>query len=38
MVNTEVRNPEYLDLLNTICLQEGRAGVYLRAWSDKTQD
>ena len=38
MVHTEKRNPGYLDLLNTICLQEGRAGVYLQAWSDKTQD
>jgi len=28
--------PEYIDLLNTIRQQEARAGVYLRAWADKT--
>ena len=28
--------PEYLDLLNDIRLQEYRAGVYLKAWADKT--
>ena len=28
--------PEYLDLLNDIRLQEHRAGVYLKAWADKT--
>ena len=30
--------PPYLDLLNDICLQEGRAGVFLGAWADKTPD
>jgi rubrerythrin len=30
--------PAYLDLLNEICLQEGRAGVYLKAWADKSVD
>ena len=28
--------PEYIDLLNDIRLQEYRAGVYLQAWADKT--
>ena len=28
--------PEYTDLLNDIRLQEYRAGVYLKAWADKT--
>ena len=28
--------PEYIDLLNDIRLQEHRAGVYLKAWADKT--
>ncbi len=26
----------YVELLNTICLAEGRAGVYLKAWAEKT--
>ena len=26
----------YLELLNTICLAEGRAGTYLKFWADKT--
>lgn len=30
--------PEYIELLNTIQLQEARAGIYLKAWSDKTSD
>ena len=29
-------NPEYIDLLNDIRLQEHRAGVFLKAWADKT--
>ena len=37
MAKTKTKKPEYLDLLNTICLPEGRAGVYLKAWSEKTQ-
>ena len=28
--------PEYLELLNDIRLQEYRAGVYLKAWAEKT--
>ena len=28
--------PDYIDLLNDIRLQETRAGVYLKAWADKT--
>ena len=28
--------PEYVDLLNDIRLQENRAGVYLKAWANKT--
>jgi len=28
--------PEYIDLLNDIRLQEHRAGIYLKAWADKT--
>jgi rubrerythrin len=32
------RKPAYLDLLNAICLQEGRAGVFLKAWAGKTPD
>ena len=38
MVHQEVRTPGYLDVLNTICVEEGRAGAYFQAWSDKTQD
>ncbi len=30
--------PEYVDLLNDIRLQENRAGVYLEAWADKTDN
>ena len=29
--------PEYIDLLNDIRLQEYRAGIFLRAWADKTE-
>ncbi len=29
--------PEYLDLLNDIRLQEYRAGIFLKAWADKTE-
>ena len=29
--------PEYIDLLNDIRLQEYRAGIYLKAWADKTE-
>ena len=32
------QKPQYLDLLNDICIQEGRAGVFLSAWADKTPD
>lgn len=35
---TKTRKPAYLDLLNAICLQEGRAGVFLKAWAGKTPD
>ena len=30
--------PEYVELLNTIRLQEIGAGIYLQAWADKTSD
>ena len=30
--------PEYVELLNTIRLQEYGAGIYLKAWADKTAD
>ena len=30
-------NPEYIDLLNDIRLQEYRAGVFLKSWADKTE-
>ena len=29
--------PEYIELLNDIRLQEYRAGVYLKAWADRTE-
>ena len=29
--------PEYLELLNDIRLQEYRAGIFLKAWADKTE-
>ena len=29
--------PEYIDLLNDIRLQEYRAGIFLKAWADKTE-
>jgi rubrerythrin len=38
MTQTKTRKPAYLDLLNTICLGEGRAGVFLKAWAEKTPD
>lgn len=38
MTQTKTRKPAYLDLLNAICLQEGRAGVFLKAWAAKTPD
>ena len=38
MAETSTRNLAYLELLNTICSQEGRAGVYLKTWADKAQD
>ena len=38
MAQSKAKKPAYLDLLNTICLQEERAGVWIQAWSDKTQD
>ena len=31
-------NPEYVSLLNDIRLQENRAGVYLEAWANKTDN
>ncbi len=30
-------NPEYTELLNDIRLQEYRAGIFLKAWADKTE-
>ena len=30
--------PEYIDLLNTIQLQEAGAGIFLKAWADKTSN
>ncbi|PKB73536.1 MAG: hypothetical protein BZY75_01390 [SAR202 cluster bacterium Io17-Chloro-G7] len=30
--------PEYVELLNTIRLQEMGAGIYLKAWADKTSN
>ena len=30
-------NPEYIHLLNDIRLQEYRAGIYLKAWAEKTE-
>ncbi len=30
--------PEYIDLLNVIQLQETGAGIYLKAWANKTSD
>ena len=38
MTQSTSQKPAYLNLLNLICLQEGRAGVFLRAWADKTPD
>ena len=38
MAQTTAQKPAYLELLNTIALQEERAGVFLQAWADKTQD
>ena len=38
MGQAKVKKPEHLSLLNAICLQEGRAGVFLKSWSDNTQD
>jgi hypothetical protein len=35
---TSTVKPSYLGLLNAISLAESRAGVYLRAWADATQD
>ena len=29
--------PEYIDLLNDIRLQEHRAGIWIKAWADKTE-
>ncbi len=29
--------PEYIDLLNDIRLQERRAGIYLKAWAERTE-
>ena len=33
---TQAKKPEYIDLLNTIRVLEAGAGVYLKAWADKT--
>ena len=30
--------PKYIELLNSIQLQEAGAGIYLKAWADKTSD
>ena len=30
-------SPDYIDLLNDIRLQEYRAGIFLKAWADKTE-
>ena len=38
MAQTTAQKPAYLELLNAIALQEERAGIWIRAWSDKTQD
>jgi len=38
MTQTKTRKPAYLDLLNAICLGEGRAGVFLNVWAGKTPD
>ena len=35
---TQANKPEYIDLLNIICQQEADAGVYLKAWVDKTNN
>jgi len=35
-VNTMADAPEYIDLLNAIRLQEARAGVWIKAWAEKT--
>ena len=32
------QKPAYVDLLNAVALQEERAGVWIKAWSDKTKD
>ena len=32
------QKPEYIELLNTIQLQEAGAGIYLAAWADKSSD
>lgn len=37
MVKAETHQSELVELLNMICMQEGRAGVYLKAWANKTQ-
>jgi hypothetical protein len=36
--NTTMAKPAYLGLLNAISLAESRAGVYLSAWADATED
>ena len=30
--------PDYVNLLNDICQQEARAGIFLKAWADKTDN
>ena len=36
MAQAKTETPEYIDLLNTISVLEAGAGVYLKAWADKT--
>ena len=38
MAQTKVQKPEYVELLNRIQLGEAGAGVFLKAWAQKTQD
>ena len=38
MDTTTTTKPRYLGLLNAISLAETRAGNYLRAWADATDD
>ena len=38
MPRAKEAKPGYLDLLNAICLAEGRAGIFLKSWAGKTPD